>query len=84
MDKYQQKIIINGIVKRIGITVLCCLPVLVVLGYFMQSLNRVATIAIFVLFMFTVICFEEVIYAKVYAKKQLKKKILHKDEDVFK
>lgn len=80
----KQNMITKGIVKRMGITVLCCLPCLVVLGYLTQSINRVAQIAIFALFMAVVICFEEYIYLKVSAKKQLKKQILHKDEDVFK
>lgn len=80
----KQNMITNGIVKRMGITVLCCLPCLVVLGYLTQSINRVAQIAIFTLFMVVVICFEEYIHLKLTAKKQMKKKILHKDEDVFK
>ncbi|MBQ3502199.1 MAG: hypothetical protein IJA72_00850 [Clostridia bacterium] len=84
MNKYEQNIILKGYIKRIGITVLCCLPVLVIVGYLLRDLNRVATIAIFTLFMAVAICIEEYIYLKVSTKKGLKKKILHKDEDVFK
>ena len=84
MNKQQQNNILNGYVKRIGITILCCLPALVLIGYWLQGLNNVATIAIFVLFMGVVICIEEYIHLKIGTKKQITKKILHKDEDVFK
>lgn len=80
----EQNNILKGCIKRIGITVLCCLPVLVLLGYWLQSLNSVATVAIFVLFMLVAICIEEYIHIKIVAKKQIAKKILHKNEDVFK
>lgn len=84
MNKYEQNVILKGCIKRIGITVLCCLPALIVIGYMLQNLNSVATIAIFTLFMAVVICIEEYIHLKFATKKELKKKILHKDEDVFK
>lgn len=84
MNKQQQNDILKGCVKRVGMTILCCLPVLVLIGYWLQSLNQVATIAIFVLVMFVAICVEEYIHLRISTKKQLTKKILHKDEDVFK
>lgn len=84
MDKQQQNNILKGCVKRVGITILCCLPALVLIGYWLQGLNSVATVAIFTLFMAVVICIEEYIHIKVVAKKQLTNKILHKNEDVFK
>lgn len=84
MDRRQQDLITKGVVKRLGITILCCMPALVLIGYWLQGLNSVATIAIFTLFMLVVICIEEYVHLKRSAKKQLKKKILHKDEDVFK
>lgn len=80
----QQNPILKGYIKRIGITVLCCLPMLVLLGYWLQGLNSVATVAIFVLFMLVAICIEEFIYSKISTKRDITKKILHKDEDVFK
>lgn len=80
----RRDMIMKGVVKRMGITVLCCLPCLVVLGYLTQSIHRVAQIAIFTLFMAVVICFEEYIHLKISTKKQIKNQILHKDEDVFK
>lgn len=84
MNKYEQSVIIKGYVKRIGITILCCLPVLIIIGYMLRNLNRAATVSIFTLFMAVVIAIEEYIHLKVATKKDLKKKILHKDEDVFK
>lgn len=84
MNKQQQNSVLKGYVKRIGITILCCLPALILIGYWLQGLNNVATIAIFTLFMAVAICIEEYIHLKVATKKELKKKVLHKDEDVFK
>ena len=80
----QQNMIAKGFIKRIGITIACCLPALVLLGYWLQGLNSVATVAIFVLFMLVAICIEEFIYSKISTKRDITKKILHKDEDVFK
>ncbi len=79
-----QDYLLKGILKRIGITILCCIPVLVVVGFWLQNLNNVATIAIFVLIMFVVLCFEEYIHLKIATKRQLKNKALNKNEDVFK
>jgi hypothetical protein len=84
MNRMQREWIIKGAIKRLGITVLCCIPALVLIGYWLQGVHGAATIAIFTLFMLVVICIEEYIHLKIGAKKQLKKKILHKDEDVFK
>ncbi len=84
MNKQQQNDILKGIVKRIGITILCCLPALIVIGYWLRDLNSVATVAIFVLFMLVVICIEEYVYIKRLAKREFVQKTLHKDEDVFK
>ena len=80
----QQSNVLKGAVKRVGITILCCIPALILIGYWLQGLNDVATIAIFVLFMGVVLCIEEYIHIKVIAKKQIKTKILHKDQDGFK
>ena len=80
----EQNFIAKGFIKRIGITVACCLPALVLLGYWLRGLNNVATIAIFVLFMLVVVGVEEFISAKINYKKQVRKNLLHKNEDVFK
>ena len=55
MNRYEQNTIIKGYVKRIGITILCCLPMLIIIGYMIRNLNSVATVAIFTLFMAVVI-----------------------------
>lgn len=84
MDRQQQNNILKGAVKRVGITILCCLPALILIGYWLQGLGDTATVAIFALFMLVVICIEEYIHIKVATKRQLKNKVLHKNEDVFK
>lgn len=84
MNRQQQNNILKGAVKRIGITILCCIPALILIGYWLQGLNSVATVAIFTLFMFVALCVEEYIHLKIVAKRQITKKILHKNEDVFK
>ena len=84
MNKQQQNLILKGAIKRVGITVLCCLPALVLIGYWLQGLNSVALVAIFTLFMLVAIAIEEYIHMKVVVKRQLKNEVLHKNEDVFK
>ena len=84
MKRVHKNNIADGIVKRLGICVLCCLPVMVLIGFWLQNLNSVARIAIFTLFMLVVIVIEEYIHLRVAAKKQLMDKVLHKNEDVFK
>lgn len=84
MNRNSQKLAMQKMIKRIGITVLCCLPILILLGYFLQELNSVATVAIFVVVMLVAVCVEEYIYAHRQTKQELKKKLLHKDEDVYK
>lgn len=80
----QQNQILKGAIKRLGITILCCLPALILIGFWLQGLNSVAVVAIFTLFMLVVICIEEYIHIKLSTKRQLKNAILHKNEDVFK
>ena len=60
------------------------LPIMVLIGFWLQDLNSVARIAIFTLFMLVVVAIEEYVHLKIAAKKQLMDKVLHKDEDVFK
>ena len=84
MDRQQQNQILKGAIKRLGITILCCLPALVLIGYWLQGLNSVAVVAIFTLFMLVVIAIEEYIHIKVITGRQLRNNILHKNEDVFK
>ena len=80
----QQNDITKGIVKRIGVTILCCLPALIIIGYWLRGLNSPATVAIFTLFMLVVVCIEEYLHLKIATKKELIQKTLHKNEDVFK
>ena len=84
MNRQQQNDILKGAVKRIGITILCCLPALVLFGYWLQDVNKVARMSIFFVFMLVVICIVEYIHIKIVAKRQITKNILHKDQDVFK
>ena len=84
MDRQQQNNILKGAVKRVGITILCCLPALIIIGYMLRNLNSVAVVFIFTLFMLVAICIEEYIHIKIANKKKLKNKVLHKNEDVFK
>lgn len=84
IQKHNVSNISNGLVKRIGICILCCLPIMVLIGFWLQNLHSIARIAIFTLFMLVVVAIEEYIHLRVVAKKQLMDKVLHKDEDVFK
>ena len=84
IQKNNKSSILNGIIKRVGICILCCLPIMVLIGFWLQNINSVARVAIFTLFMLVVVAIEEYIHLKVSAKKQLMNKVLHKDEDVFK
>ena len=84
IQKNNKSSILNGIIKRVGICILCCLPIMVLIGFWLQNINSVARVAIFTLFMLVVVAMEEYIHLKVSAKKQLMNKVLHKDEDVFK
>lgn len=76
--------ILKGCVKRIGITILCCIPFMVIIGYILRNTHSAVTIAIFVVFMLVAVCIEEYIHIKLFTKKQLMRKALNKDEDVFK
>lgn len=84
MDRRQQTYLAKGMIKRLGVTILCCIPLLIILGYFMQGVNRIATIFTFVGVMLVVICVVEYICARRSVRKEILKKSLHKDEDVFK
>ena len=84
MNKAYKNNILNGFVKRVGICILCCLPVMVLIGFWLQNLPSAARVAIFTLLMLVVVAIEEYIHLRFAAKKQLMDKVLHKDEDVFK
>lgn len=84
MNRVQKNAISSGFAKRVGICILCCLPVMVLIGFWLQNLHSVARIAIFTLLMLVVVAIEEYIHLRHSAKKDLMDKVLHKDEDVFK
>ncbi len=69
--------------KRIALTVLCCLPVLIVFGYLTREIitNSAIQILIFVLFMGVVVLVEELVHWRIKKKKQT---ILTEEKDVFK
>lgn len=79
-----QNTILKGCVKRIGITILCCIPFMIIIGYLLRNTNSAVTITIFVVFMLVAVCIEEYIHIKIFTRKQLMRKTLNKDEDVFK
>jgi len=67
--------------KRIVITVLCCLPILILFGYFTRNIitSQVAQIAIYVVIMLVAVIIEELVTKR---KEQNKTEV--EDVDVFK
>lgn len=67
--------------KRIAIAVLCCLPVIILFGYFTRNVitSNVLQIIIYVAIMLVAVLIEELIY-----KRRENKKIEVEDIDVFK
>ena len=84
MDKkYQSTIETKKNVKRYFITMLCCIPLLIVVGIFLEGkVNKAVRITIFVLIMLVVFIIVEFIYVKLRANKESRPKVKH--EDVFK
>lgn len=83
MDKrYQSTLETKKNIKRYFITMLCCVPLLIVLGVLLEGrVNKALRITIFVLIMLVVFIVSEFIYSKRKAKKQ---NVEVKHEDVFK
>ena len=78
---YQSKQEVKKNLKRYLITLLCCIPLLFVVGFLLgESVNRALRIFIFMLIIGAVIIVEEMIVAKRNAKKVDKKP----KQDVFK
>ena len=69
------------VAKRIAITILCCIPILIFFGYFTRNIitNRVLRIVCFMIIMGVVVAVEEVI---VRAKEKQKQEV--ETKDVFK
>lgn len=83
MDKkYQSTLEAKKNIKRYLITMLCCVPVLILIGILLEGkVNRGIRICIFVLIMIAILFVEEFIYSKLKTKKQ---NVEVKHEDVFK
>ena len=82
-NRIDNSYILKGAFKRVGITILCCIPILILLGYFLQFLNDAVLIFIFVAVMLIAICIVEYFHRKRQQRKEVLK-TLHKNEDVFK
>lgn len=74
------------VAKRIGITILCCIPALIIFAYLTRSFitNDAVQIICFIVIMAVAVIIEELI-AKRMSQKREAKKLLRKDNrDVFK
>lgn len=71
--------------KRVAITVLCCLPFVILIGYLLRNVvtSNMVQILIFALFMGVVVLIEELIARKRERRKQAKIE-LEDGRDVFK
>ncbi len=73
------------VAKRIAITVLCCIPVMLLIAYLLRTVitSRLVLVLFFVAFMGIAVLLEEIVVRK--REKLLKEeKELHKSKDVFK
>ncbi len=82
-NRIDNSYLLKSAFKRVGITILCCIPILILLGYFLQSVNDAVVIFVFVAVMLLAICIVEYFHRKRKQRKDVLKS-LHKDEDVFK
>ncbi len=73
------------VAKRIAITVICCVPIMIAFGYLTRNVitNSAVQIICFMLIMSVAVVIVELI-AKRQAQKREAKKILNNDKDVFK
>ncbi len=83
-NDYQSKLEAKKTMKRYGITVLCTLPILILVGFLLgDNVNRFVRILIFSLILAVAVVVEEYVYAKRKLKNQDQAKT-KKHEDVFK
>lgn len=84
MDKkYQSTIEAKNNIKRYFVTMLSCIPLLILVGIFLEDkVSKSLRITIFVMIMLVVLVVVEIVYSKLRAKKESKPKVKH--EDVFK
>lgn len=85
-NDYQSKLEAKKTLKRYAFTVLCCLPILILVGFLLiDKINRVARIFLFTGILLAVVLIEEYIYAKIKLKKQSSPQPEQpKHKDVFK
>ncbi|HIU06850.1 MAG TPA: hypothetical protein IAC46_04645 [Candidatus Onthoplasma faecigallinarum] len=87
MRKNQQEIIQNimKVGKRIAITILCCVPFLIAIGYLLRNVitSNAVQILLFMLIMGIAVLIEELIARKRERRRQAKIE-LEGDKDVFK
>ena len=71
--------------KRIAITIICCVPIMIAFGYLTRNIitNDAVQITCFMIIMSVAVAIVELI-AKRKAQKREAKKLLHEDKDVFK
>lgn len=82
---YQSNLEAKKALKRYALTVLCSLPVLFLVGFFLlDKVSRGVRIMIFVLILLSTCLIEEYIYAKIQLKKKDKPEDIKNREDVFK
>ena len=85
-NDYQSKLEAKKTLKRYAFTVLCSLPILILVGFLLLGkINRITRIFLFTVILLAMVLIEEYIYAKIKMKKQLNpQNEKQKHEDVFK
>lgn len=82
-NDYQSKLEAKKTMKRYGLTVLCTLPLLILVGFLLgDNINRFVRILIFSIILVVAVLGEEYVYSKRKLKKQDQPK--KPREDVFK
>lgn len=80
----QQEIMLNAmrVAKRVAITIICCIPVMIAFGYLTRNVitSSFVQIVIFMAFMSIVVAIEEVIARK---REKNKKERIVENRDVF-
>ncbi len=84
-NDYQSKLEAKKTMKRYGLTVLCTLPLLILVGFLLgDNINRFVRILIFSVILVAAVLIEEYIHAKRKLKQQDQPKKQKQHEDVFK
>ena len=84
-NDYQSKLEAKKTLKRYAFTVLCSLPILILVGFLLLGkINRITRIFLFTVILLAMVLIEEYIYAKIKMKKQSNtQNEKPKHEDVF-